>query len=139
MGAKAEKAKEKARKQGKAKKQATEDRSAQGRPADHRPFFLGRSSLRRRGWTDSGILRFLGEPDALAPNPVVPSAARMRLYDEERVVRVEATDGWRQWRTQSEHRREANRVRAEERAQRHAEQIAKYGKYAEMASHVANR
>ncbi|WP_436770682.1 hypothetical protein [Yinghuangia sp. YIM S09857] len=108
-------------------------------PACRRPLFLPRGSLRRRGWTDSGIVRFLGEPDAHAPNPVVPSAARMRLYDEERVAAIEATETWRAWRVASEHRREAARIRAEERAQEHAERIARTGVYAELASHVANR
>lgn len=114
-------------------------RRKEAQPAFRRPLFLPRGSLRRRGWTDSGIVRFLGEPDAHAPNPVVPSAARMRLYDEERVAAVEATETWRAWRTASEHRREAARIRAEERAQERAERIARTGVYAELASHVANR
>ncbi|WTW93218.1 hypothetical protein OG216_07430 [Streptomycetaceae bacterium NBC_01309] len=114
-------------------------RRKEAQPAFRRPLFLPRGSLRRRGWTDSGIVRFLGEPDAHAPNPVVPSAARMRLYDEERVAAVEATETWREWRTASEHRREAARIRAEERAQERAERIARTGVYAELASHVANR
>ncbi len=107
--------------------------------APRRPFFLGRRNLRRRGWTESGIGRFLGEADALAPNPVVRSAAHMRLYDEARVARVEATEDWQRWRAESEQRRATNRLRAEERARERADRLARLGVYAEVASHAADR
>jgi hypothetical protein len=38
------------------------------------------STLRERGWTDAGILRYLGDPDRVAPNPHYRRAAPMRLY-----------------------------------------------------------
>ncbi|UGQ10669.1 hypothetical protein LO772_28155 [Yinghuangia sp. ASG 101] len=104
-----------------------------------RPFFLGRGNLRRRGWTESGIARFLGDADALAPNPVVPSARHMRLYDEARVARVEATEDWRQWHAASQRRRESHRLRAEERARERADRLARLGVYAEAASEAVNR
>ncbi|MCF2529042.1 hypothetical protein [Yinghuangia soli] len=103
------------------------------------PVLLARGHLRRRGWTDSGILKFLGEPDAHAPNPVVWSAANMRLYDQARVAGIEATEVWQRWRAESEQRRELNRRRAEERSHARAEHLARLGMYAEVASHVANR
>jgi len=103
-----------------------------------RPFYLGRGNLRRRGWTETGISRFLGAADALAPNPVVPSAAHMRLYDEARVARVEATDAWREWHAASQQRRESNRLRAEERARERADRLARLGMYAEATGRAAN-
>lgn len=105
-------------------------------PTGRRPLLLNRSHLRRRGWTESGILRFLGDPDAEAPNPVFPSAAHMVLYAEERVTRIEATDAWQRWREESERRRQAIRERAEERARERADALAKYS---ELASHAATR
>lgn len=102
------------------------------------PFFLGRGNLRRRGWTETGISRFLGAADALAPNPVVRSAAHMRLYDEARVARVEATEAWQQWHAASQQRRESNRLRAEERARERADRLARLGVHAEAAK-AANR
>jgi hypothetical protein len=44
-----------------------------------------------RGWTDALIKRFLGDPDELAVNPNYSSGPRMRLYDIDRVMAVEAT------------------------------------------------
>ena len=43
------------------------------------------AQLKRRGWTDKLITDLLGPPDRTAPNPVYRSAARMRLYQRERV------------------------------------------------------
>ena len=43
------------------------------------------AQLKRRGWTDKLITDLLGAPDRTAPNPVYRSAAKMRLYQRERV------------------------------------------------------
>lgn len=161
MGAKVSKAGKPAKKTAKAAKAGKRDRTSVGVEAARmpppsagppgedaeamveavpRPFFLGRVNLRRRGWTESGITRFLGAADALAPNPVVRSAAHMRLYDEARVARVEATADWRTWHAASQQRRESNRLRAEERARDRADRLARLGVPAEEASAaVANR
>lgn len=53
--------------------------------------------LKSRGWTEAGIRRFLGEPDAWAPNPFYRSAAPMRFYERVRVERVEGTAEWQVW------------------------------------------
>jgi len=57
--------------------------------------------LKKRGWTEAAVRRFLGEPDKLKTNPRFSSAAPMRLYDEERVQKVEASEGWTRWRGES--------------------------------------
>jgi hypothetical protein len=95
------------------------------------PMLVNRTALRRRGWTESGIERFLGGADAHSPNPMYRTSAHMRLYDLERVTAAESTDEWRQWRTESEKRRAAIRARAEARGNG--------GVYAEVASEVAAR
>lgn len=56
------------------------------------PTLLSVPALRERGWTDSMVKRFLGEPDHLRDNPRYRSAAPMRLYAENRVVAVEASE-----------------------------------------------
>lgn len=53
-----------------------------------------KTDLKDRGWTDSMIRRFLGEPDEWKDNPRYPSAAPMRLYFEERVLKAEEADEW---------------------------------------------
>jgi len=53
---------------------------------------LPTSALKERGWTDSLIKKFLGEPDEKRENPHYRSAAPMRMYNPDRVQSVEATD-----------------------------------------------
>lgn len=48
--------------------------------------------LKARGWTRTLIERFLPEADATRPNPMFRSAAPMRLYCQQRVVAIEATE-----------------------------------------------
>lgn len=44
-----------------------------------------------RGWTDSLIEKFLGQPDKLAINQYYRTGPRVRLYELERVLRAEET------------------------------------------------
>jgi len=46
----------------------------------------------REGWTKSALDRFLGEPDALRPNPKYRNAAPTRLFNLTRVLEVEASE-----------------------------------------------
>lgn len=50
---------------------------------------LSRSQLKDRGWTESIIKKFLPEPDMVKKNPIYSSAAPMKLYNIEKVKRVE--------------------------------------------------
>ena len=51
-------------------------------------------SVKERGWTASLIERFLGDPDAEAPNPRYPKAAPMKLYNLSRVEQAERSPEW---------------------------------------------
>jgi len=73
------------------------------------------AGLKERGRTDGAVKRFLGEPDALVPNPNYRSGPRMRWYDFPRVERTEQSQAWRAWRDQTKARREKASVRQTER------------------------
>lgn len=50
------------------------------------------SALKQRGWTEALIRNFLGGSDATRPNPHYRTGPPMRLYDEPRVLAVEASE-----------------------------------------------
>lgn len=64
------------------------------------------STLKQRGWTAGAIKQFLGEPDALAPNPHHRAGPKMRLYDLARVEAAEIGERWQSWREATTSRRE---------------------------------
>ena len=51
--------------------------------------YITPSGLKQRGWTDTMIVKYLGDPDETKANPYYKSAAPMRLYDLKRVERAE--------------------------------------------------
>jgi hypothetical protein len=51
--------------------------------------FVIKSTLVKRGWTESLIAKFLPEPDSLQPNPHYKAGPPMRLYDLKRVEKIE--------------------------------------------------
>ena len=53
------------------------------------PDHCSHSTLLRRGWTETGIQRFLKSPDKTVPNPHYSSGADMKLY---LLSRVESTE-----------------------------------------------
>lgn len=69
--------------------------------------------LAERGWTAAAIRRFLGEPDRTVPNPVVRSAAPVRLFSTERVEAAERTEQWQHWREKSVQRSARGRAVAD--------------------------
>ena len=50
------------------------------------------SELKQRGWTDGLIKKFLPKPDETKTNPVIKSAAPMKLYKIKRVERIEKSE-----------------------------------------------
>ena len=50
---------------------------------------LTKSRLKDRGWTESLINKFLGEPDLTKDNPMYRCAAPMCLYSLKRIEQVE--------------------------------------------------
>ena len=62
---------------------------------------------KKRGWTDSLIRDFLGNPDQVKTNPRFASAAPMKLFEEKRVKRVEKSPKFKQAQAGCKGRREA--------------------------------
>ena len=58
--------------------------------------YINKSLLKQRGWTESMIKTFLGEPDAEKDNPIYKSAAPMKLYDMKRVLAAESNEGFKE-------------------------------------------
>ena len=50
------------------------------------------SELKQRGWTDGLIKKFLPKPDETKTNPVIKSAAPMKLYKIKRAERIERSE-----------------------------------------------
>jgi hypothetical protein len=50
------------------------------------------SELKQRGWTEGLIKKFLPKPDETKTNPVIKSAAPMKLYKIKRVERIEKSE-----------------------------------------------
>lgn len=67
--------------------------------------------LKARGWAKGAVKRFVGEPNALVPNPNYRLGPRMRLDDLPRVERTEQSKAWRTWQDQTTARREKASVR----------------------------
>lgn len=59
-------------------------------------------ALKERGWTEASIRRFLAVPDKTKPNPYYKSGPPMRLWNPERVVGIESTVEWQDFRAKSE-------------------------------------
>lgn len=54
------------------------------------------AGLKARGWTPALIVRFLGGPDLMVPNPHYRSGPKMRLYRLARVETAEQSSGYRE-------------------------------------------
>ena len=50
------------------------------------------SELKQRGWTDGLIKKFMPKPDETKTNPIVKSAAPMKLYKIKRAERIERSE-----------------------------------------------
>lgn len=50
------------------------------------------SELKQRGWTEGLIRKFLPKPDETKTNPIIRSAAPMKLYKIKRVERIEKSE-----------------------------------------------
>lgn len=66
---------------------------------------LSEAEIIERGWTKSGIKKFLGEPDWRPSFRAYGQTLQWRLYREDRVLQMEFTDEWKIWRVRSEKRR----------------------------------
>ena len=66
--------------------------------------FLSESELKKRGWTKTTIVKFLNQPDKLKTNPMYKTAAKTKLYKIERVVEIEESSEFKEWKQKSEKR-----------------------------------
>lgn len=73
---------------------------------------LSEAEIVERGWTKSGVTKFLGDPDWRPSFRAYGQTLQWRLYREDRVLSMEGTDEWKIWRVKSEKRRESARVSA---------------------------
>jgi hypothetical protein len=69
--------------------------------------------IQERGWTRTLIERFLPRPDATRENPHHPRGACMKLYDMNRVERVEELTSFRKMLASVNRRRRRGRTDAE--------------------------
>lgn len=54
------------------------------------------SELKQRGWTEGLIKKFLPKPDETKTNPIVKSAAPMKLYNINKVKRIERSSAFKE-------------------------------------------
>ena len=64
--------------------------------------FITKSTVLDRGWTQSAIEKWLGEPDKYAPNPHSRRAPPMNLFDKERVKTAEQREDFMKWLAKSQ-------------------------------------
>ena len=57
--------------------------------------YITKAGLKTRGWTDSMIRKFLGNPDLEKTNPHYKSAPKMKLYKLSRINDLEGTEEFR--------------------------------------------
>jgi len=74
--------------------------------------FIVKSTVKSRGWTDSAINRFLGEPDKERPNPYSKKMPSMKLFSEDRVIEAEKTPEFEKWSKQYEARKNRGKEQA---------------------------
>lgn len=77
--------------------------------------YLTKAAIKKeRGWTDTAITKFLGDPDKLGSNPY-SSKMHSHLYLLSRVKKVEKTKRFKEWKAKSETRRASARKAAQTR------------------------
>lgn len=65
------------------------------------PLMLNLKQLKEKGWTESAIKKFLGEPDKTKVNPYYKKASPMKLYSLEKIEKLESSEAWQNWYNQS--------------------------------------
>lgn len=120
-------AKEKHREQRKARKEKLAS------APEPQPDRINMMAVKERGWTGTLIRRFLGEPDAIQRNRRYPRAAPTKLYDLDRVKRIEATDEFQEAKAKAAIRQNRAKKAAEQRiALRDAEDSAAFKEHREL-------
>lgn len=82
------------------------------------PDYLTKAAIKKeRGWTDTAISKFLGDPDKLGSNPY-SSKTPSHLYLLSRVKKAERTKKFKEWKAKSEKRRSSARKAANTRKEK---------------------
>lgn len=84
---------------------------------------LSEVEIVERGWTKSGVAKFLGDPDWRPTFRAYGKTLQWRLYREDRVLAMELTDEWKVWRVKSEKRRQAAKASALSKVAAHKEKV----------------
>ncbi|MCK0441167.1 hypothetical protein MUG78_17345 [Gordonia alkaliphila] len=74
--------------------------------------FWNKSQVLSRGWTESGITRFLGAPDAVRRNPRRRKGPKIQLFCKDRVALAEGSAQWQEWKAKSQERSDRAVARA---------------------------
>lgn len=67
------------------------ERSVEAKVVSAKNGMWSHSDLQRRGWTQSLIRRYAGEPDATVENPRYRTPNGMKLFDKTRILTIEAS------------------------------------------------
>lgn len=78
--------------------------------------FYNKTELKERGWTDTAIKKFLGNPDRKGKNRK-GRRGKVTLYFKDRVHDAESTPQFKEWKTKSEARSQASLKAAEKKRQ----------------------
>lgn len=82
------------------------------------PDYLTKAAIKKeRGWTDTAIKKFLGDPDKLGSNPY-SSKTPSHLYLLSRVKKAERTKRFKDWKQKSKTRRASARKAANTRKEK---------------------
>lgn len=92
---------------------------------NNKPDMLGTSALKDRGWTDTAIKRFLGEPDSTYPNPHYRSGPPVKLWTLSRVEAVEQSEEFLEWKANADKRKRAAQAAVRTRAANMVERMRK--------------
>lgn len=76
--------------------------------------FYNKAQVKDRGWTDTAITKFLGQPDRRGKNSR-GRRGKVSLYFKDRVHEVESTTAFRQWKAKSAARRTSALAAAEKK------------------------
>ena len=85
--------------------------------------YISKAGLKTRGWTDSMISIFLGNPDLERINPHYKSAPKMKLYKLSRIINLEGTEEFSIRRIKSEQRSKVMKKVAKNKEMRLLEEI----------------
>ena len=75
-----------------------------------REDYLNRQKLRERGWTDTAMKRFLGEPDRTGRNPYHRSGPEIKYSLRRSIEAIERSAAFVDWLSQSKPRKLAARA-----------------------------